>query len=50
MDRLLTNIPETRDTSNIVGKILKTKADMTKFMPRLPLSIALDNAPVCLFK
>ena len=36
----------TRETSRVRGATLKTKADNTKLIPRLPRSIALDNAPV----
>jgi len=42
----LTKIALTRPISNTVGPRLKTRALRTKEMPRVPRSIALDNAPV----
>lgn len=37
-------------TSTIVGITLKTRAFKTKASPRVPRSIAFDNAPVCRFR
>lgn len=42
---LIPKIEDTNANSNIVGTILKTIAESTKFIPLDPLSIVLDNAP-----
>lgn len=42
---LIPKIDDTKANSNIVGTILKTIADSTKFIPRDPLSIVFDKAP-----
>lgn len=47
---LLTKIPLTRVTSNMMGRRLNTKALRTKLIPLVPLSIAFDKAPVCLLR
>lgn len=47
---LLTRILLTSVISNTIGRRLNTKALRTKLIPLVPLSIALDKAPVCLLK
>ncbi len=47
---LTARMPQTRESSKKVGMILKIKALRTEAMPREPLSIVLDSAPVWRFK
>lgn len=47
---LLTKTLLTSIISNTIGRRLNTNALRTKLMPLVPLSIALDKAPVCLLR